>query len=63
MKTQNEKIITNTTKQLADVSSVELDNVTGGCAACGNAACCTNGVNPNGINPNGVNRARPFGRR
>lgn len=46
MKNQkNDKITTKTTTQLADVSSVELDNVTGGCAACGNVACCTNGVN------------------
>ena len=41
---KNDKITTKTAKQLADVSSVELDNVTGGCAACGNAACCTNGT-------------------
>lgn len=45
MKNQkSDKITTKTTKQLADVSSVELDNVTGGCAACGNAACSTNGI-------------------
>lgn len=62
MKNQNEKIIPNTIKQLVDVSSVELDNVTGGCA-CGNAACSTNGVNTNGINANGINGARPFGLR
>jgi len=52
---------TNTATQLDDVASVELENVTGGCAACGNAACCTTpGVGP-GVRP-GID-ARRFGWR
>ena len=43
MKNENKKIAAETTKQIDDIATVELDNVTGGCAACGNAACCTTG--------------------
>lgn len=50
MKNQkNEKIAAETTKQIDDVATVELDNVTGGCAACGNAACCTTGIGARGF--------------
>lgn len=41
---KNEKNETKSTEQLKDVATVELDNVTGGCAACGNAACCAGGA-------------------
>lgn len=45
MKTEKtNKNFTTTTEQIKDVDAIQLDNVTGGCAACGNAACCTNGI-------------------
>jgi len=44
MKNQKtENTAAKTTKQIDAIATVELDNVTGGCAACGNAACCTTG--------------------
>jgi hypothetical protein len=47
MKTEKtNKNFTTTTEQIKDVDAVQLENVTGGCAACG-MANCTMGAAPN----------------
>lgn len=51
-KTENQKP---TTEEIETVQTVELDNVTGGCAACG-MANCTMGATPATARPQLFNR-------